>query len=161
MLTYIKPAVLGFAATLAVAAGVGVASGAIPSSDGKIDGCFDKDNGRLRVIDKAKQQTCKTSEHALAWNQKGPKGDRGAPGLGTLKLRIASRPIAAGQTGQIDASCQPGERATGGGFLLLEDDPDIHVVTSGPDLDLTKWVVEIVNGTARTQDVISQVVCAS
>ena len=71
---------LALAAVLALTAGLGVASGAIPSSSGKIYGCFAKSDGELRVIDKAKQQKCKSTEQALNWNQQGPKGDPGLPG---------------------------------------------------------------------------------
>jgi hypothetical protein len=66
------------AAALAVAAGLGVASATIPSSGGKIFGCYAKSGGALRVVQAG--QKCKSGEQSLFWNQQGPKGDPGAPG---------------------------------------------------------------------------------
>jgi hypothetical protein len=62
---------------LALSVGIGVSSGAIPSPGGKIDGCFAKTGGALRLIDKAKQQACTGAEQAISWNQKGPQGPPG------------------------------------------------------------------------------------
>ena len=61
---------LALAGILAVSAGIGVASGAIPSSSGTIYTCSTNTDGHLRVIDKAKHQNCKAAEHALSWNEK-------------------------------------------------------------------------------------------
>jgi hypothetical protein len=159
---------VALAAALALTAGIGVATGAIPSSSGKIYGCFAKDGGRLRVIDKAVGQSCQSSEKALTWNQQGPKGDTGPRGpkgaavLGTLRLRSASsQPIPAGHAVEIAAVCQPGERATGGGVLSSQNNAEIAILASFTDIDLTKWVVEVRNESSQSQDVIAQVVCAS
>ncbi len=60
---------------------VGVAYAAIPNSTtGVISACYDKNNGRLSVIDAEAGETCKNSETLLTWNQKGIKGDTGATG---------------------------------------------------------------------------------
>jgi Collagen triple helix repeat (20 copies) len=65
----------------ALAAAVGVATGAIPDSNSQIQGCYTKVGGVLRVIDTAKAQHCHpTLETQIAWNQKGLKGDPGAKG---------------------------------------------------------------------------------
>jgi hypothetical protein len=69
--------VVALAAVIVLSVGIGVSTGAIPSSTGKIDGCFVTGTGDLRVIDKAKQQTCAANEQALSWNQQGPKGPPG------------------------------------------------------------------------------------
>jgi hypothetical protein len=174
--------VLALAALLALSAAIGVASGAIPSSDGTINGCFAKSDGELRVIDKAKQQKCKASEQALNWNQKGlkgdpgpqgpkgdpgapgpqgPKGDKGEPGVGTLTLRLANESVPPGQEGQIDATCQPGERANGGGFAVIDGNANVQVRRSAPDNELARWVVEVVNLSAQEQLVFAHAVCAS
>ena len=56
----------------------GIAWAAIPTSD-VIDGCYQKIEGQLRVIDPA-SDACRDSEIAISWNQRGLKGDKGDPG---------------------------------------------------------------------------------
>src|SRR5256885_16497399 len=56
-----------------------VASAVIPSG-GKFYGCSNKTSGALRLIDKSKHQTCKTTESAVSWSQTGPAGAAGATG---------------------------------------------------------------------------------
>ena len=46
---------------LAIAVGVGVATGAIPDGGGVIHGCYQTLQGQLRVIDTAQNQTCTPS----------------------------------------------------------------------------------------------------
>src|SRR5713226_3923963 len=63
----------------------GVAWAAIPSS-GTINGCFQKNNGQLRVIDPSStskdpnSSTCRPDEQPISWNQIGPPGAPGPPG---------------------------------------------------------------------------------
>ena len=72
------PLVLGAAALLAVAA---VAGAAIPDSDdGEIHGCYQKNQGQLRVIDAQVGQSCRPSEESLVWNQEGVQGETGPRG---------------------------------------------------------------------------------
>jgi hypothetical protein len=59
---------------LVVAIG-GVAYAAIPDSNGTIHGCYQKENGNLRVV--ASATDCKTNETAIQWNQQGPPGQSG------------------------------------------------------------------------------------
>jgi hypothetical protein len=67
-------------AALVVALG-GAAFAAIPDSNGTIHGCYDR-LGRLRVVDTETNppQVCGPKDHAIAWSQRGPKGDAGATG---------------------------------------------------------------------------------
>jgi hypothetical protein len=81
---------------LALAAGIGVASGAIPSGGGVINGCYHSSSGQLRVID-GDAQSCKSNEKALDWNQQGvpgapgQKGEPGPPGpAGTSDAFVAT-----------------------------------------------------------------------
>ena len=72
------PLVLGAAALLVVAA---VAGAAIPDSDDdEIHGCYQKNNGQLRVIDAQAGDTCRPSEVPLVWNQEGVQGATGPSG---------------------------------------------------------------------------------
>ena len=98
------------AVMLAVAAVVGVATGAIPDNSGKITGCYTKVGGLLRVIDTEKNppQRCLTNhEVQITWSQQGPagppgpKGDPGAKG-------------ADGAQGLPGAKGDPGERGPAG-----------------------------------------------
>lgn len=68
-------------AALVLAAG-GVAFATIPNSNGTIQGCFHKSKGNLRAVESASD--CKGNEKAIAWNQTGPKGDKGDPGSRTV-----------------------------------------------------------------------------
>jgi hypothetical protein len=72
------PIVLGAAALLAVAA---VAGAAIPDSDdGEIHGCYQKNQGQLRVVNAQAGQACRASEEPLVWNQQGVQGEPGPRG---------------------------------------------------------------------------------
>jgi hypothetical protein len=70
--------------SLLVAIVIGLAAGGIAWADipdsGVINGCYQKVNGQLRVIDTSQGQACRPSENALSWNQTGPTGPRGATG---------------------------------------------------------------------------------
>ena len=66
----------GFAA-LIIALG-GVALAAIPDSNGTIHGCYQKNNGNLRVVESAGD--CRSSEAVISWNQTGPQGPPGPSG---------------------------------------------------------------------------------
>lgn len=75
--------------TLIVAGALGalaigsVAFAAIPDSGGVIDGCYDKQSGKLRVTDTqtSKPKACGLDETPLSWNQQGPQGEPGPQGL--------------------------------------------------------------------------------
>ena len=95
------------AAMLAVAAAVGIATGAIPDSSGKLTGCYGKVGGVLRVIDTERNppQRCLTNlETQITWNQKGPAGLPGADGA----------PGPAGADGSPGAQGEPGPASTTG-----------------------------------------------
>jgi len=67
------------AGTLGLVGLVALAGAAIPSSDGAINGCYDKANGQLRVIDTDKA-ACKNSETSISWNEAGDPGPQGEQG---------------------------------------------------------------------------------
>ena len=62
---------------IATAVAGGFALAAIPSS-GVISGCYQKNQGQLRVVDSAAD--CHSSEVPLSWNQTGVGGSQGATG---------------------------------------------------------------------------------
>ena len=69
---------LAAAVTVAVTTGVGYA--AIPSSNGAVNGCYEKVTGILRVIDTDTGKTCKSFEKPITWGIQGPSGPAGATG---------------------------------------------------------------------------------
>ncbi|HET7450872.1 MAG TPA: hypothetical protein VFJ78_09755 [Gaiellaceae bacterium] len=72
--------VVASAAAVALIVSSGVALATIPGSGGVINGCYAKKDGSLRVVDTS-TGTCKTGETSLVWNQTGPQGPKGDPGL--------------------------------------------------------------------------------
>jgi hypothetical protein len=60
---------------LAVALG-GVAYATIPDSNGTIHGCYQKNDGALRVVND--DAACRSSEQAIDWNQQGRPGPPGS-----------------------------------------------------------------------------------
>lgn len=67
-------------AVLLVLAAAGVAYASIPDAGGVIHGCYQKNNGQLRVIDTGKGQARNPSELGLTWSQTRPRGPTGATG---------------------------------------------------------------------------------
>lgn len=70
------------AVALGAIGGTAWASGAVGSivgANGTVTGCYQTQNGQLRVV--AEGETCRPSESALQWSQKGPPGDAGAQGI--------------------------------------------------------------------------------
>jgi len=69
---------------VAIGVGASVAYAAVPDSNGVIHACYrtsSGDIGRLRIIDTAKKQACKSYESNLTWNHTGPQGLQGPQGL--------------------------------------------------------------------------------
>jgi hypothetical protein len=58
----------------------GAAYAAISSTGDTINGCYQKNNGQLRIIDPG-SDSCRPSEVAISWNQAGPVGATGLTGL--------------------------------------------------------------------------------
>ena len=89
------------------------------------------------------------------------KGDKGDPGMANTVLRTNSRYVNPGPSSEeISASCQPGERATGGGGSFGTSDAGDALVYSAPGTaggfpaagqTPTKWWVAAHNGAAHLQ----------
>lgn len=74
-----RAAAVVVAAVVAVVS-AGIAYSAIPDGSGKINGCYGKVLGVLRVIDSEAGETCSRVEAPISWNQQGPQGQPGADG---------------------------------------------------------------------------------
>jgi hypothetical protein len=101
-----KAFVLVGLAGLAVGAGLGWAT--IPDSSGVIHACYKTAKGELRVIDPGAGDSCKPGEQSLEW-----------PGEEKVVLRSATQSIEPSSAHTFTAYCEPGERATGGGYRLF------------------------------------------
>jgi hypothetical protein len=147
---------VALAAVLALTAGIGVAIGAIPASDGTITACYSKANGDLRVIDSEAGQTCKASENELSWNQGTP-----AP-----RVIVVTTFLDPGETGEARAECPEGQKATGGGFTsaILDPTNDVVVKDSEP---LTfggvpvGWVAKFTNNASVDERANAIAICVS
>jgi hypothetical protein len=76
----IRPAVVAVAIAAALLVAGGIAYATIPDGSGVIHGCYQKNQGTLRVIDTGTTQTCSSSEAPLTWSQTGPQGEQGIQG---------------------------------------------------------------------------------
>jgi hypothetical protein len=76
----IRPAVAALTIVGALLVAGGIAYATIPDGGGVIHGCYQKNQGTLRVIDADKAQTCASSESPLNWSQTGPQGTPGQQG---------------------------------------------------------------------------------
>jgi hypothetical protein len=101
-------AVAGAAAAAAAAGGIAWAT--IPSPNGVITACYQKNNGQLRVVDAG--ESCNPSELALQWNQTGPQGAQGPEGSRgpTGPQGLLGRDGATGARGVTGATGTTGER---------------------------------------------------
>jgi hypothetical protein len=102
---------------VAVLLGGTVALGAIPGAGGKIDGCYTKVGGIVRVIDKAKGEACGSKlETPLSWNQTGPSGAPGSAGPMGEKgdSGPAGLPGGKGEKGDAGPAGEPGEKGEKG-----------------------------------------------
>ena len=138
------PSVALLVAVTVVAVGAGGFAVAAGTSSGEIKGCSAKKTGALRVITKGK---CKRTERTVKWNKQGPAGPAGAAGATTVTVRTATLSVPYGNCnrpfssapymcrgeGTATASCEPGERATGGGYGKSTDAAALaDVVENGP-----------------------------
>lgn len=94
-----RPAKFLIPTCLAVAATGAVAVAAIPNSDGTLQGCYMSGGtmkGLLRVVDSSAD--CKSTETAISWSQRGPKGDPGPSGSGGLEaLTLGGEAVTGGR----------------------------------------------------------------
>ena len=65
------------AASLAVVGVATTSAFAHDQDDGQIHGCYDKQSGRLRIVDDGR---CSSGEWKVSWNERGRRGDAGPKG---------------------------------------------------------------------------------
>jgi hypothetical protein len=137
-----------------------IASGAVTSSEVK--------NGSLLTAD------FKASQRASLRGPAGPAGAKGANGATNVVMRQgADAVIPASSFGVATASCQSGERATGGGVYNEANVSALHVTSSYPTPNPTSppatgngqvptgWRVWLANSIATPYTVQAYVICAA
>lgn len=100
----------------------------------------------------------------------GPQGPQGAPGAGATYYEFNS---ASGAQGLVEAFCDEGDVATGGGYAISQADTEVPLITfNGPDVDAlppdtaspTSWVVTwnggFDGGSGPSTEVTAYVICA-
>src|SRR5579859_618575 len=150
-----------------VVGGVAQAAGVmhIPGVDGIIHACYNEDNGRLRVIDPLARR-CTEDEQVLQWNQTGPQGPAGAPGISGYQQvieTINNFNLAASTESVHVVKCPAGKTVLSGGFILFGTNGFLSNNTNGP-VDSTQWAVSIYNpssaNTVSVNTVTFYAVCA-
>ena len=100
---------------------------------------------------------------------KGEKGDKGDRGAAKVVVRSESGPFPSKNFGQATATCNSGEKATGGGFATLS--PLLVIVESLPSTPsgiillagdtATAWTAVAYNTTDSSRSLNAFVLCAS
>jgi hypothetical protein len=157
---------------------------AIPDAQGVIHGCYNS-QGALRVIDSA-SATCKSSETALNWNQRGipgptgakgdqgiqgPSGPKGATGqkgatgsAGSLSTYTNSTvtSIPAGTVNGTSVMCNGSDVPTGGGAAVQYTGMNFtgsYPLGSGAPGGIEGWQAYVDNTTASAGNLTVWVVC--
>jgi hypothetical protein len=117
--------VVAVVAAAVVLAGGAVALASIPDAQGVIHACRNTKDGSLRVIDADAGQTCGKDEAALNWNQTGPQGPAGEPGLGGVHVVIHDEPWDGGfAQNDVTVNCPPGETALSATAAVVAPGPN-------------------------------------
>lgn len=182
-----KPTYANVMSSLAVFAALGGGAYAATSpiaKDGTITACVNK-AGLVRVI--ASRNKCVQGEQKVTWNQKGqtgatgaqgatgaagpqgpqgpqgPEGARGATGETGAAGAAGGTKVTVRQSSQTmgfaQATCLPGERATGGGGVAI--DAVSFVWQSIPLPNTNSWLASAQTVTGASANVIAYVVCAA
>jgi hypothetical protein len=126
-----KALIIGIVAAFVVTVGA-IAYASIPGPDGVIHGCYKTTNpaqGSLIAIDSA--ATCPSGFAALNWNQTGPQGPAGAPGISNYEV-VNNHIITdfhPGASYLVSATCPAGKKVLGGGY---EGNESVKVIWDRP-----------------------------
>jgi len=106
---------------------VGIASAAIPSGDGTIYACYDKQSGQVRLYDPAGNlpKTCGPKEVSVTWNAQGTAGTAGEDGqdgqdgVSGYETVYAESEMNSSNTDKMAvAACPSGKSPLGGGAAV-------------------------------------------
>ena len=161
------------------------------SGGGVIHACANKKTGTLRLATECNRK----HERAISWNVQGPRGLQGRTGAGgatgqpgvqglpgtngtngtngatNVVVRTTTESVTSGGSSQMNVSCNPGERATGGGVGTSEVSSASVVEGSYPTGALggpasagqlpVGWFSGVFNNLGITLTATHYVVCAS
>lgn len=161
MRTTPRGAIAATAAAAALLVVGGVAYATIPDATGVIHGCYSTKDGSLRVIDTGALQSCDPrKETTLDWNQTGPAGPQGPPGV--LGLQIVTRDVgtvAPGDGIATGVTCPAGKSPLSGGWQpTFNVAGRLDVVESYPNGRV--WMFTVFNDGIAGTDVTLYAVCA-
>jgi hypothetical protein len=143
---------------LMLAFGIGSAVGA-QSSTGKTFYACEAPNG-LVVLTSTVQRPCPKGTKLITWNQTGPKGDMGSPGIVNVYIKqgvsYTVEPLNTRAVASVD--CDAGEWLIGGGYIASSF---LNVMGSYPDESSNSWVVGAANpSSALVGGMSAYAVCA-
>ena len=123
--------------------------------------CVNNTRGTIHIVNAG--ETCLKNEVLIEWNNigppgpqgdPGPQGEPGSPGFLRTYTHAESFTIPVGESKYVIASCDPGDLATGGGFLTFSC-VDVFDSFSG---NLDQWHVMGSNNCGFAAELIAQVV---
>ena len=158
-----RKAIIVVIAVLGALVAGAIAYAAIPDANGVIRGCYQKNNGKLRVVSSA--DDCRNSERAIRWSQQGPRGPDGPQGRpgppgppgpqgprGVSDYQVVEnvrRDVPLPIHDDFFASCPAGKRVLGGGGIVQLYAPSGFVglgsplTFSYPIMAGTAWVMRV------------------
>lgn len=156
------------AALAVVGAGTGIAFASIPGPDGVVHGCYKTSSpaqGTLTVIDSA--ASCPSGTASLNWNQAGPQGPAGSPGISGYQVVTKAEtdpPFA--DYGHQSVQCPAGKVPLGGGgtFAWVNTGDNVaDMANSAPTSDgwQVGWVAGSIGGESGDATLTGYAVCAN
>jgi hypothetical protein len=168
-----------------------ISSSSVPDSLGVFHACVNGSSGGIRIVTAA--SSCRKAvtrgkhktpaELAVAWSQTGPAGKNGSNGTNGINGKDGTNGINGtngatsvtaregslvvvgnGKTGIASASCNPGEKATGGGSAISGSDSGWMVNEAFPTPSSgtpTGWQVRATNVTGSSNNLVAFVICVS
>lgn len=150
-----------------VLTGGGFVASAQPSSEPRINGCVNRFNGNLRVLDPPGSQTlvpsCNRFERPITWNQNGQPGPAGppgpeGPGLTIVRNAVSVTLVPGAGSGGVSTSCPANHEVLGGGFEIPAL-ADAVITGSHPAVNNTVWQVDFEKAPEATETVIVHITC--
>lgn len=103
----------------------GTAVAVTTASAGTVTACAQRGSGHLRAVQSP--EDCRAGETPLTWNQRGPAGPRGLPGVSGVVNLVAESVRDATDVKGVNVTCPPGKTVIGGGANITSDEHAVPV----------------------------------